>query len=59
MNYFINLLITIAATGLWLYMYQDKIAFKIRQSKWWFPAWLFHLYLGATAVVGWFNVFLM
>lgn len=51
------LALALVFTALWLFMFQEHIAAKIRQSPFWPLAWLAFLGLGANAVSAWFNFF--
>jgi len=56
MNYITNFIITILATTVWFYMFQESVAAKIRRSKYWFFAWLLFIWLSGVMVIGWFNM---
>lgn len=48
------LTVALICTALWLWMGQNRVASRIRNSRAWPLGWLAHLYLGGTAVCCWF-----
>lgn len=51
------LAIALICTALWLFMFQEHIAAKIRQSPFWPLAWLAFIVIGGNAVSAWFNLY--